>query len=168
MAKKLYYFTKWCNHIPYGFCLFNEVKLNKIVSNGTHVDLMVIHLSCSSLRVSVKRVSPALAFAIIPALDTRESVNVDLPWSTWAMTDMLRIFRFLSIIPLISSTVKFTCINQKTACHIVTRYDQFVSFEIYSRTFYVFHYSGFHPFCKIIKPICIFLTHTTLRHFTSL
>lgn len=31
---------------------------------------MVIQRSCSSLRVSVKRVSPALAPAIIPALDT--------------------------------------------------------------------------------------------------
>lgn len=35
--------------------------------------------SCSSFRVSVKRVSPALAPAIIPAFDTNESVNVDFP-----------------------------------------------------------------------------------------
>lgn len=69
---------------------------------------MVMQRSCSSLRVSVKRVSPALAPAMIPAFDTKESVKVDLPWSTWAMTDMLRMFRFLSIIPRISSTVKFT------------------------------------------------------------
>jgi hypothetical protein len=41
-------------------------------------------------RVSVNRMSPALEPAIIPALDTKESVRVDLPWSTWAMTDMLR------------------------------------------------------------------------------
>lgn len=74
----------------------------------TYVDLIVIHLSCSSFRVSVKRVSPALAPAIIPAFDTRESVNVDFPWSTWAMTDMLRMFFFLSIMVRISSTVKFT------------------------------------------------------------
>lgn len=80
----------------------------------THVDLMVMHLSCSSLRVSVKRVSPALAPAMIPAFETRESVSVDLPWSTCAMTDMLRMFRFLSIMARISSTVKFTCTNQKT------------------------------------------------------
>lgn len=82
--------------------------------NGTHVDLMVIHLSCSSLRVSVKRVSPARAPAMIPAFETSESVSVDLPWSTWAMTDMLRMFRFLSIMPRISSTVKFTWTDQKT------------------------------------------------------
>lgn len=73
---------------------------------------MVIHLSCSSFRVSVKRVSPALALAMIPALETRESVRVDLPWSTCAMTDMLRMFRFLSIITRISSTVKFTWTKQ--------------------------------------------------------
>lgn len=29
---------------------------------------------------------------MIPALETRESVSVDLPWSTWAMTEMLRMF----------------------------------------------------------------------------
>lgn len=156
MAKKLYYFTKWCNHIPYGFCLFNEVKLNKIVSNGTHVDLMVIHLSCSSLRVSVKRVSPALAFAIIPALDTRESVNVDLPWSTWAMTDMLRIFRFLSIIPLISSTVKFTCINQKTACHIVTRYDHFQVLKFIHARFTFFIIPVFTLLIKLLNQFAYF------------
>ena len=46
------------------------------------VDLMVIHRSCSSLRVSVKRCSPALAAEMIPARWTRESVRVDFPWST--------------------------------------------------------------------------------------
>ena len=40
---------------------------------------MVMHRSCSSFLVSVKRVSPALAPAMIPALDTRESVRVDFP-----------------------------------------------------------------------------------------
>ena len=35
------------------------------------VDLIVIQRSCSSLRVSVKRVSPALAPAMIPALLNR-------------------------------------------------------------------------------------------------
>lgn len=47
--------------------------------NSTHVDLIVIQRSCSSFLVSVKRVSPAFALAIIPALDTRESVSVDFP-----------------------------------------------------------------------------------------
>lgn len=46
------------------------------------VDLIVIHRSCSSLRVSVKRCSPALAAEMIPARWTRESVRVDFPWST--------------------------------------------------------------------------------------
>lgn len=78
---------------------------------------MVIQRSCSSFRVSVNRVSPALAPAMIPALDTRESVRVDFPWSTWAMTDMFRMFFFLSIIPRISSTVKFTWKRKQTNLH---------------------------------------------------
>lgn len=41
-------------------------------------------------RVSVNRMSPALAPAMIPALETSESVRVDFPWSTWAITDMFR------------------------------------------------------------------------------
>jgi hypothetical protein len=45
----------------------------------TYVDFIVMQRSCSSFLVSVKRVSPALALAIIPALDTRESVSVDFP-----------------------------------------------------------------------------------------
>lgn len=53
---------------------------------------MVIQRSCSSLRVSVKRVSPAFAPAIIPALETNESVKVDFPWSTWAENNILKIF----------------------------------------------------------------------------
>lgn len=79
----------------------------------TYVDLIVMQRSCSSLRVSVKRVSPAFAPAMIPAFETSESVKVDLPWSTWAMTDILRMFRFLSIMPRISSTVKFTYEREK-------------------------------------------------------
>ena len=63
----------------------------------TYVDLMVMHLSCSSFLVSVALVSPALLAAMMPALDTRESVRVDLPWSTWAITDMFLMFLFLSI-----------------------------------------------------------------------
>lgn len=43
---------------------------------------MVIHRSCSSWRVSVNRASPAFAAEMIPARWTRESVRVDLPWST--------------------------------------------------------------------------------------
>jgi hypothetical protein len=35
----------------------------------THVDLMVMQRSCSSFRVSVMRVSPALADAMMPAWD---------------------------------------------------------------------------------------------------
>jgi len=62
-----------------------------------HVDLMVMHRSCSSFLVSVKRVSPALDPAMMPALLTKESVSVDLPWSTWAITDMLRMLDRLSM-----------------------------------------------------------------------
>ena len=46
------------------------------------VDLIVIQRSCSSLRVSVNRASPAFAAEMIPARCTKESVSVDLPWST--------------------------------------------------------------------------------------
>lgn len=46
------------------------------------VDLMVIPRSFSSSLVSVKRMSPAFAEAMIPAFETRESVRVDFPWST--------------------------------------------------------------------------------------
>jgi len=58
---------------------------------------MVMHRSCSSFLVSVKRVSPALDPAMMPALLTKESVSVDLPWSTWAITDMLRMLDRLSM-----------------------------------------------------------------------
>lgn len=57
-------------------------------------------------RVSVNRMSPALEPAIIPALETSESVRVDLPWSTWAITDMLRMLVGRSMRPRISSMVK--------------------------------------------------------------
>lgn len=43
------------------------------------VDLIVIPRSASSARVSVRRVSPALAMAMIPQAATRESVRVDFP-----------------------------------------------------------------------------------------
>ena len=84
------------------------IKLLSIPFIFTYVDLMVMHLSCSSFLVSVARVSPALEAAMIPALATRESVRVDLPWSTWAITDMFLMFLFLSIHALTWSTVKFT------------------------------------------------------------
>ena len=58
--------------------------------------------------MSVNLASPALAEAMIPALLTNESVNVDLPWSTWAITDMFLMLNFLSMMARISSTVKFT------------------------------------------------------------
>lgn len=69
---------------------------------------MVMHLSCSSFLVSVNLVSPARAEAMMPALHTRESVRVDFPWSTWAITDMFLMLDFLSMISRIWSTVKFT------------------------------------------------------------
>lgn len=56
---------------------FKKKQITKI--QITYVDLMVMHLSCSSLRVSVNLVSPAREEAMIPAFDTRESVRVDLP-----------------------------------------------------------------------------------------
>ena len=43
------------------------------------VDLMVIPRSFSSSRVSVNRISPAFAPAMIPAFETSESVRVDFP-----------------------------------------------------------------------------------------
>ena len=82
---------------------------------------MVMQRSCSSGRVSVMRASPALAADMMPARSIRESVRVDLPWSTaqewsasvvmafrclcsrrscnspWAMTDMLRTLAALSM-----------------------------------------------------------------------
>lgn len=79
-----------------------------VIQQDTYVDLMVMQRSCSSLRVSVKRVSPARADAMIPAFDTSESVKVDFPWSTCAITDMLRMLAFLSMMARTWSTVKFT------------------------------------------------------------
>eukprot|EP00834_Sanchytrium_tribonematis_P006643 NODE_508_length_6671_cov_0.774041.p5 type:complete len:103 gc:universal NODE_508_length_6671_cov_0.774041:2145-1837(-) len=76
------------------------------------VDLMVIPRSASSARVSVYLISPDLPVEMIPALETRESVNVDLPWSTWAMTDMLRMLMGLSINSRICSMVKLTIFKQ--------------------------------------------------------
>lgn len=72
------------------------------------MDLMVIPLSCSSSLVSVASLLPACFCPMSPALLSRESVSVVLPWSTCAITDMLRIFFFLDIIALTFSAVKFT------------------------------------------------------------
>ena len=48
-------------------------------------------LVCTScLTESFTYASPAFAAEMIPARCTRESVRVDLPWSTWAMTDILQ------------------------------------------------------------------------------
>lgn len=66
-----------CNSIS--FFIYLPYVYEYVIKRNAYVDLMVIQRSCSSLRVSVKRVSPALAPAMIPALDTKESVNVDLP-----------------------------------------------------------------------------------------
>lgn len=80
-----------------------------------------MHRSCSSLRVSVNRVSPARAEAMIPALHTRESVSVDLPWSTWAITDMFLMLAFLSMMARIWSTVKFTLREERTGTQRVRK-----------------------------------------------
>ena len=93
---------------PSLFCTQSLSCVWALCSEATHVDLMVMQRSCSSLRVSVKRVSPARDDAMIPALDTSESVSVDLPWSTWAITDMFLMLDFLSMMARIWSTVKFT------------------------------------------------------------
>ena len=68
------------NHLPSVFC---EIALKSSLSISKYmemaVDLIVIPRSFSSSRVTVNRISPAFAPAIIPALDTKESVRVDLP-----------------------------------------------------------------------------------------
>jgi hypothetical protein len=45
---------------------------------------------------------------MIPAFAIKESVRVDFPWSTWAMTDMFLMFSGVSMMALIWSTVKLT------------------------------------------------------------
>ena len=65
--------------------------------------------TCSSWRVSVRRMSPAEASAMMPAAATSESVSVDLPWSTCAMTDIERMFRGLDWISCSWVRVKLTC-----------------------------------------------------------
>ena len=66
--------------LPSVFCLMTSTSslfISKYIEMA--VDLMVIPRSFSSSRVSVKRMSPAFADAMIPALETRESVRVDFP-----------------------------------------------------------------------------------------
>lgn len=106
------------------------------------MDLIVIHLSCSSFLVSVALVSPALAEAMIPALDKSESVSVDLPWSTWAITDMFRILCFLSIMVRISSTVKFTLEKKVKKLQFRTFYHKMWNLLKWFQVRFVF----FHPF----------------------
>ena len=101
--------TMWCEALAQ---VFQVTKKKEDIWKNIYVDLIVIHLSCSSFLVSVNLVSPALDEAMIPALLTSESVSVDLPWSTWAMTDMFLILHFRSMISRIWSTVKFTCKNK--------------------------------------------------------
>ena len=100
-----------------------------IHSLHTHVDLMVIHLSSSSGRVSVY-LSPILLLATIPAFSTRESVRVVLPWSTWAITDMLRTFACLFMIA-------WTCMKSNHHKHVVCiairgeRLDEYVCMNVF-------------------------------------
>ena len=49
-------------------CLMKAMSFSSMLKNmEMAVDLMVMHLSCSSFLVSVALVSPALAAAMIPA-----------------------------------------------------------------------------------------------------
>jgi hypothetical protein len=75
----------------------------------TPVDLMVMPRSASSARLSVKRAVPAACALMMPAFCTSESVSVDLPWSTCAITLMLRMLDVKSMHARSWSTVKFTC-----------------------------------------------------------
>ena len=65
----------------WGISLRSSSSVN-VAYSEIAVDLIVIHRSCSSCRVSVNRASPAFAAEIIPARWTSESVRVDFPWST--------------------------------------------------------------------------------------
>ena len=99
----------------------------------TYVDLMVMQRSCSSFLVSVALVSPALAAAMMPAFATSESVSVDFPWSTWAITDMFRMFLFLSMHTRTSSIEKFTC-GKNAHLNIPTTATDFTTLT-YNKTF---------------------------------
>ena len=65
---------------PSVFCLMNgtsSLLTSKYIEMA--VDLIVIPRSFSSSLVSVNRMSPAFAEAMIPAFETNESVRVDFP-----------------------------------------------------------------------------------------
>ena len=83
-------------------------KENCLNQNKTYVDLIVIPFSCSSFLVSMAHLSPAWWAEMNPARAKRESVKVVLPWSTCAITAMLRTFLGRSMAPLSCSMVKFT------------------------------------------------------------
>ena len=115
------------------------------ISFHIYVELIVMPRSLSSSLVSVNLVSPALELAMRPALAIRESVNVDLPWSTWAMTDILRILWRLSITLRILSIVRYlawkirqnnnltTCLVEKVIslfCNTLSFYYYVSNFEI--------------------------------------
>merc|ERR1719237_1541738 len=64
-------------------CLMKARSFWSILKNmEMAVDLMVMQRSCSSFLVSVALVSPAFEAAMIPALETRESVMVELEGET--------------------------------------------------------------------------------------
>ena len=70
----------FARHAPSVFCLMegrSSLSTSKYMEMA--VDLIVIPRSFSSSLVSVNRMSPAFDPAMIPALDTSESVSVDLP-----------------------------------------------------------------------------------------
>ena len=92
-----------------GYLIWKKDFRRNVVLRSSYVDLMVIPLSCSSLRVSIAHLSPACSAEMTPALDKRESVRVVLPWSTWAMTEMFRICLGRDITPRTCSSVYFTC-----------------------------------------------------------
>jgi hypothetical protein len=75
------------------FLVITEPTSNRVEPSTSAISGLGFKEEKTTHRVSVNRMSPALAPAIIPALDTKESVKVDLPWSTWAITDMLRIWK---------------------------------------------------------------------------
>ena len=97
-------------------CLMNVRSFSSMLKNvEMAVDLMVMQGSCCSFLGSVVQVFSAFEAAMMPALVTRESVRVDLPWSTWAFTDMFLMFTFLPMHSRLSSVVKLTMIPQEPA-----------------------------------------------------
>ena len=60
---------------------------------------------------------------MIPAAATSESVRVDLPWSTWAITDMDRMFFGFDWISWSWPMVKLTCSRQHRGACQLRRHD---------------------------------------------